>query len=229
MTGEGHIRADLHNHTHFSPDSILSPERLVERCLTRKIGCIAVTDHNTIRGGIDVSRIVEARHLEALTVIVGEEVRSAEGEILGLFLTGDIPQGLTGKETIDRIKSQGGVVGVPHPFDHMRSALDYQRMVALMGHIDFIETFNARIVFKSHNDDARRFAENNGLAKSAASDAHSPREIGRAYVEMAPFDGPTGFLDSLREGRTAGRISSPLIHMVSRFAVIRRRLGWRPE
>jgi predicted metal-dependent phosphoesterase TrpH len=229
MTGEGPIRADLHNHTHFSPDSILSPEQLVERCLARKIGCIAVTDHNTIRGGIDVSKIVEERQLEDLTVIVGEEVRTAEGEILGLFLTEGIPRGLTGKETIERIKSQGGVVGVPHPFDRMRSALDYQRMVALIDRIDFIETFNARIVFKSHNDDARRFAEDNGLAMSAASDAHSPREIGRAYVEMAPFDGPPGFLDSLREGRTAGRISSPLIHMVSRFAVIRRRLGWRPE
>jgi predicted metal-dependent phosphoesterase TrpH len=229
MTGDRPIRADLHNHTHFSPDSILSPEQLVERCLARKIDCIAVTDHNTIRGGIEVSKIVEARQLEDLTVIVGEEVRSAEGEILGLFLTEDIPRGLSGEETIDRIKSQGGIVGVPHPFDRMRSALDYQRMVALMEQIDFIETFNARIVFKSHNDKARRFATENGLAMSAASDAHSPREIGRAYVEMRPFDGPADFLAALRDGRTAGRISSPLIHMVSRFAVIRRSLGWRPK
>ena len=228
MTGERPIRADLHNHTHFSPDSILSPEQLVERCLTRKIDCIAITDHNTIRGGIEVSKIVEARGLEDLTIIVGEEVRSSDGEILGLFLTEDIPRGLSGEETIDRIKSQGGVVGVPHPFDPMRSALDYQRMVALMERIDFIETFNARIVFKSHNDKARRFAADNGLAMSAASDAHSPREIGRAYVEMRTFDGPEDFLAALRDGRTAGRISNPLIHMVSRFAVIRRRLGWRP-
>lgn len=229
MIGDRPIRADLHNHTHFSPDSILSPEQLVERCLARKIDCIAVTDHNTIRGGIEVRKIVEARGLETPTVIVGEEVRSAEGEILGLFLTGDIPRGLSGEETIHRIKSQGGVVGVPHPFDRLRSALDYQRMVALIERIDFIETLNARIVFKAHNDKARRFAAENGMITSAASDAHSPREIGRAYVEMPSFEGPTEFVAALRDGRTAGRISNPLIHMVSRFAIIRRRLGWRPK
>jgi len=229
MTGEHTIRADLHNHTHFSPDSILSPEQLVERCLARGINCIAVTDHNTVRGGLEVSRIVAEREILDLRVIVGEEVRSADGEILGLFLTSDVPRGLSGNETIERIKLQGGIVGVPHPFDHLRSALNYQRMVALVDQIDFIETLNARVVFKSHNRKAQGFAIDHGLAGSAASDAHSPWEIGRAYVDMQGFDGPGDFVDKLREGKAGGGVSTPLIHMVSRFAALRRRLGWRPE
>jgi predicted metal-dependent phosphoesterase TrpH len=229
MTGDSTVRADLHNHTHFSPDSILSPQELVRRCLKQGINCIAVTDHDTVQGGIEVERIVADRGITDLKVIVGEEVRSADGEILGLFLTEDIPPGLSGGETIDRIKSQGGVVGVPHPFDHLRSALDYRRMVALVDQIDFIETLNARVVFRSHNRKARDFAIDHGLAESGASDAHSPCEIGQAYTTMSGFDGAADFTSKLREGKTAGRVSTPLIHMVSRYAVLRRKLGWTPK
>lgn len=223
------LRCDLHNHTHFSPDSILSPEELVRRCQKREIGCVAVTDHNTVRGGVEVKRIVEERGIEGLRVIVGEEVRSAEGEILGLFLGEDVPRGLSAEETIERIRAQGGLVGVPHPFDWLRSALDYQRMKELADRIDFIESYNARIIFPHHNRKAGRFAAEHGLAVSAASDAHSPWEVGRAYVTVREFDGPQEFLAALRDGRIGGRLSSPLIHLTSRYAVLRRKLlGWRP-
>lgn len=222
------IRADLHNHTHFSPDSILSPEELVKRCRKKSINCVAVTDHNTVRGGIEVQRIVEQRRIEDLRVIVGEEIRSAEGEILGLFLNEDIPPGLSAEDTIQRIREQGGLVGVPHPFDWLRSALDNERMRDLADRIDFIESYNARIVFRHHNGKAGKFAADHGLAVSAASDAHSPWEVGRAYVRMRDFTDAEDFLEALREGRIRGRLSSPLIHLTSRFAVLRRRLGWRP-
>lgn len=222
------LRADLHNHTYYSPDSILSPRELVKRCLKRDINCIAVTDHNTVRGGLEVSRIVSERGIENLRVIVGEEVRSADGEILGLFLNEDLPRGLSAEETIERIRAQGGLVGVPHPFDWLRSALDYERMKALADRIDFIETYNARIVFSHHNRRAGRFAAEHGLAVSAGSDAHSPWEVGRAYMRIRQFDGAQDFLSALRDGRIAGRLSSPFIHLTSRFAVIRRKLGWRP-
>lgn len=200
----------------------------MKRCVKRGIGCIGVTDHDTVRGGLEVERIVRERGVE-LRVIVGEEVRSADGEILGLFLSEDVPRGLPAEETIERIRAQGGIVGVPHPFDNLRSALKYERMKALVGEIDFIESYNARIVFPSHNRKADRFADEHGLPVSAASDAHSPWEVGRAYIEMPEFEGPKEFLGSLAAGKTGGRISSPLIHLVSRYAVLRRKLGWRPE
>lgn len=224
MTLQSTLRADLHNHTHFSPDSILSPKELVRRCRERGVTCIAVTDHNTVRGGLAVSELSDD-----LTVIVGEEVRTADGEILGLFLEKDIPRDLSAAETIDRIRDQGGVVGVPHPFDQLRSALKYERMLELVDRIDFIEALNARIVFPSHNQQALEFARKHGKPVSAASDAHSPREIGRCYVEMPAFTGRDGFLASLAQGTLAGRLSSPLIHMVSRYAKLRHALGWDPQ
>mgnify|MGYP001562825069 CR=1 FL=1 len=223
MTAERTLRADLHNHTYFSPDSILSPRQAVDRCRRAGINCIAITDHNTVRGGLAVREIAD------FLVIVGEEVRSAEGEIIGLFLNEDIPKGRPAAETIERIRAQGGIVGVPHPFDRLRSALRHDLMEELAGQIDFIEVLNSRIVFRSHNKLAAEFARKHGLAASAGSDAHSAREVGRSYVEMRDFDGPADFLASLREGRLAGRLSSPLIHIVSRYATIRHRLGWDPQ
>jgi hypothetical protein len=101
-------------------------------------------------------------------------------------------------------------------------------MLPLIGEIDFIEALNSRVVFAVHNKQALEFARRHGKPVSAASDAHSPREIGRSYVEMPPFTGPADFLASLRQGRLAGRLSSPLIHMVSRYATLRHKLGWKP-
>ena len=161
-------------------------------------------------------------------VIVGEEVRTAEGEILGLFLTEDVPRDLLAGETIARIKDQGGLVGVPHPFDPARSALHAAALSQLAGQIDFIEGLNARIIFGTHNKQAQEFAREHDLPVSAASDAHSPGEVGRAFVQMPAFDGPGAFLESLRQGRLCGRLSSPLVHMISRYAVLRRWLGWTP-
>lgn len=222
------LRADLHNHTHFSPDSILAPEELVRRCVRRGITCVAVTDHNTVRGGLEAQRIVEEEGIEGLRVIVGEEVRSSEGEILGLFLSEDVPKGLSAEETIAAIRAQGGIVGVPHPFDSLRSALDYERLKALVRQIDFIESYNARIVFRHHNKRAGRFASMHNLPVSAASDAHSPWEVGRAYIDIPEFEGPKDFVKALDRGMIGGTVSSPLVHMVSRYAVLRRLFGWSP-
>lgn len=222
MSAQSALRADLHTHTHYSPDSIASPRQFVEACRRRRINCLAVTDHNTIRGALAVRELADFR------VIVGEEVRTAEGEIIGLFLTEEVAKGLSAEETVERIRAQGGLVGVPHPYDRMRRALRPEARERLMEHVDFVETLNARIVFPGDNDAARRFAQKNGVALSAGSDAHSPWEIGRAYVEMREFEGPPDFLAALREGRLAGRLSSPLVHLISRYAVLRRRLGWRP-
>lgn len=223
MSDQPIIRADLHNHTHFSPDSILSPKDVVRRAREAGLGCVAVTDHNTIRGGLEVREIADG-----FQVIVGEEVKTAEGEILGLFLNADIPKGLSAQETVARIKEQGGVVGLPHPFDSLRSALHEEPRDALIAQIDFVEALNSRIVFGVHNKRALEFARKHSLPASAASDAHSPRELGRSYVEMSPFSNPDEFLTSLGAGKLSGRLSSPLIHLISRYSVMRRKLGWSP-
>jgi predicted metal-dependent phosphoesterase TrpH len=224
MSGPALIRADLHNHTHFSPDSILSPPDLIRRAKEAGLAAIAVTDHNTVRGGL------EARELsDGIQILVGEEVRTTEGEVLGLFLETDIPRDLPAAETISRIRDQGGVVGIPHPFDNLRSSLDHAVLGALIEEIDFVEGLNARIVFANDNKKAVELARRHDLPTSAASDAHSAREVGRCYVEMPEFGGAEEFIQSLRHGNLTGRLSSPLIHLVSRYAKMRNLLGLGPE
>ena len=220
------IRVDCHNHTYYSPDSILSPRTMLARAKARGLNVIAVTDHYTVRGGL-VAREIAAKRYPELRVIVGEEVLTTKGDLLGLFLSEDIPTGLAPGEAIDRIHSQGGIAGAPHPFDTHRSALG-NVLPSIAGKLDFIEGLNARMVESKHNDMAQEFAKAHNLPMSAASDAHSPREIARCYVEMPDFETPAQFLESLRSGTLRGRLSSPMIHLISRYAKLRRALGWRP-
>ena len=170
------LRGDFHMHTHFSHDCLTTPEALVERCLRVGLNCIAVTDHNSLEGGR------AAQQIAPFTVIVGAEIKSTAGEITGLFLREDVPAGLDPVETARRIKEQGALVSVPHPFTGMgRSALDRATATDLLPYIDIVEGFNARTMRASDNADARRFAVEHGLPVTAVSDAHTARELGRTY------------------------------------------------
>ena len=189
------MRADFHMHTHFSKDCTTSPERLVARCLKVGLGCIAVTDHNTIRGGVEVAKIAPFK------VIVASEIKTTHGEITGLFLTEEVPRGLSPMETVDRIKKQGGLVSIPHPFDKVRSSvLSEDAMKKVLPHADIIEAFNARNVFRGADERARDVAATHNLVVTAVSDAHHALELGRTYTEMPEFDGsPMGFIAALKD------------------------------
>lgn len=216
------LKADLHLHTCASPDSLITPDMLVERAVALGINCLAVTEHNTTEGAIAVQRIAPFK------VIAAEEVKTAEGEIIGLFLNETIPAGLSAEETVERIKGQGGLVCLPHPFDRLRrEPLRPAARERIRSSIDVVEVLNARVTFKSDNERARRFAEELGAAMSAGSDAHTLNEVGRAYVEMPDFESPAQFLESLRSGTVIGSASSPLVHFFSTWAKLRRRLRRR--
>jgi len=214
------LKADLHIHTHYSRDSIISPEQCVSRCLRLGINCLAVTEHNNIEGALAVQRIASFK------VIIAEEVKTTDGELTGLFLKEAIPPDLTPEETIERVKAQGGLVSLPHPFDRVRrEPLRAQARERVLSHLDVIEVFNSRTTFRRDNEKARRLAEELGLPMGAGSDAHSPWELGTTYVEMPDFEGPQEFLEALRQGRIVGRPASPLVHVVSTLAKLRWRLG----
>ncbi|MDP6419728.1 MAG: PHP domain-containing protein [SAR202 cluster bacterium] len=215
---------DLHMHSHFSPDSMMSPERLVRRCEQVGLNCIAVTDHNTTAGAL------RARELAQFHVIIGEEVRSSEGEITGLFLDESIPAGLTPVETARRIKDQGGLVSVPHPFDRFRrSVITTRGLEEVWPHADIIEVFNARNNLDADNRKAREFAAAHDLIGSAVTDAHTVVELGRTYIEMPEFDGtPGGFKDALSQGALHTRKMTPLIHVATRFTVLYKKLFGAP-
>ncbi len=189
------IDVDLHMHTDHSYDCATPVEVLLAEARGRGLGAIAITDHNEISGAL------EAREkADGLTVIVGEEVKTAEqGEVIGLFIEEKIPRGMTLQETIAEIKRQGGLVYVPHPFDRMHSVPDYEHLLTVIDDVDAIEVFNPRIAIAEFNEEAVRFAAKYRIPAGAGSDAHVPQGLGSVRIRMRDFDGPEEFLQSLRD------------------------------
>jgi hypothetical protein len=174
---------------------------------------LAITDHNTIAGALALSK------LSPLPILVGEEIRTSRGEIIGLLLREEIPPDLTPARTVRLVHEQGGVVYVPHPLDRMRrSVLDIGALMEIISEVDLIEVLNARVTFSLDNRNAEELARSHGLLRGAGSDAHQGFEIGQAYVEMPAFMDAPSFLRSLSQGQVHGRASSPLVHVGSTYA-----------
>ena len=169
--------ADFHIHTRFSRDSILSEEKFIRVALERGLTHVAITNHNNVEGAVAVrDRARELGVDDQLHVILGEEVSTADGEVVGLFLERTIPRGLSADETADEIHAQGGLVSIPHPFDPFRAS--HIREVPLTrladaGKIDAMEVFNSRVTLQRHNLQAAEFAARYGIPGIAASDSHS--------------------------------------------------------
>ena len=201
---DGYVRVDMHSHTMFSGDSTTTLDEIVESVVEAGIDVLCVTDHNAIEGAVRLQRELEGDGI--CRVIVGEEVRTHTGEIIGLFLTERISFGDNAIDTAAQIRKQGGVMYVPHPFDPMRRNLTEASLIELsdLGLVDAIEAHNSKTSLQSLNKRAREFGESRGLALGAGSDAHVPHALGSAYVEMPDFDGPTEFLAKLRDGHLVG-------------------------
>lgn len=197
---EGWVRVDMHAHTMWSGDSTTTPEELVEGVAASGIDVLCITDHNALRGAQELEDSL------GCTVVAGEEVKTHVGEIIGLFLIERIPGGLQPVEVCERIRAQGGVVYIPHPFDPMRNALAEPVLEDLVerGLVDAIEAYNGKTSLTHLNDRAAAFARERGLAAGAGSDAHVAEALGAAYVEVPAFDGPAAFLDALRRGVVVG-------------------------
>lgn len=205
------LKADFHIHSRFSPDSSNSLEQIIQRCQETGISCIAIADHGTTEGAFKLQCMAPP-----IKVIVAEEILTTEGEIMGLFLKETIPSGSSAEETIARIKAQGGLVNVPHPFDIFRSsALNNKKLFEIAGQMDMVEVFNARYLLPQTSHRAIEFAMKHNLPQCAGSDAHSHYEIGRTYVEMPDFQGKDDFLAALKQGKINGHKANPLVHVNS--------------
>jgi len=210
------LRADLHIHTEYSRDCSTPLEQIISRCQEVGINCIAIADHGTAEGALKMQDIAP------FPVIVAEEILTPHGEIMGMFLKETIPSGLSVEQTVLRIRAQGGLICIPHPYDGLRqSALRNSIVEELAGQIDVIEVFNARGIFPWASAKARLLAEKYGIAKSAGSDAHTLQEIGNAYVEMPEFNGKDDFLKALAAGTIFGHRASPVVHFSSTWAKLR--------
>jgi predicted metal-dependent phosphoesterase TrpH len=208
------MRIDLHCHTEVSPDSSSPLDEIPERCIEKGITVQAITDHNLIWGAQKLQEIVESRVNLPLKIIVGEEISTSEGELIGLFLKEKIEPGLTPEETVVEIKKQGGLVLLPHGFDPLkRWHLRMEARNKITPSIDIVETFNSRISRPRWNRAAVKWAELNNVPMSAGSDAHTIADIGNAWVEVParPVHSPDELLATLKDGVPMGIWTHPVI------------------
>jgi len=172
---------DLHCHTSASFDSLASPESVVKAAATRGLTHLAITDHDKIEGALRARDAAPAD----LTIIIGEEIKTADGDLIALFVEDAVAPGQPARDTIDAVRAQGGLVGIPHPFDRFRrSMLKDPRLEAMAPLVDWVEAHNARVVGGTGNEQAAAFALEMGLPGIAVSDAHSVVEVGVAYTVL---------------------------------------------
>jgi len=200
------ILADLHMHTSWSSDCQTPVLDLLDHAEEQGLGAIAITDHNVFGGALEALAATTS-----LTVIPGEEVKTSDqGEVIGLFLSEEIPRGLPFAETLSAIHGQGGIVYLPHPFDRMHSIPDAATLRRHLDEIDVFEVYNARLLFEAYNEEALRFARKYNLTMGAGSDAHVLQGVGTGALRMREFHDRDEFLASLRSAQVLRRPKSLL-------------------
>ncbi len=200
MRRDGWVRVDCHLHTALSGDAVTTIDQLAARVEQERLDVVFITDHN-----VTAAAVAAAERGIGARVIVGEEIRTRDGDVIGLFLTERIPYVLPLAEVTSLIRGQGGLIYLPHPFDPGRSSLGGAAgQLCADGRADVIEVFNAKIEDQGLNERAAALASRYGLPGAAGSDAHDPEGIGAAYAELPDFDGPAEFLAALAQAEITG-------------------------
>ncbi len=181
-------------HSCWSPDSSTTLAQLA--ATARQVGLhrIALTDHNTAEGAL------ELKTREPELTIVGEEVKTSEGEIIGLFLTHSLAKGGTPEDVCDEIHAMGGLTYACHPLDRRRASFTSERLLQLRDRLDIIETYNPW-ADPAANRAAAALCRELGLIAATGSDSHSPLELGHSWMEIERFAEPASFLASLSRAR----------------------------
>jgi predicted metal-dependent phosphoesterase TrpH len=184
---------DLHTHSIASPDGSLGLEDYQSILEQGRLQYVAITDHNTI----EMAQYVQSQLGEA--IIVGEEITTNEGEIIGLYLTRPIAPTATAQDAVRAIKAQGGLVYVPHPFETVRKGISPQTLQKIARDIDIIEVHNGRAIFQNFSKDALGWGKTHNVPGAASSDAHGRAGWGRtcSIIEQVPtrdnLSGQLGF------------------------------------
>ncbi|VVB58579.1 PHP-associated [Candidatus Anstonella stagnisolia] len=219
------MKIDFHAHTHFSKDCLSDVRKVLQRAVEEGMGGIAITDHETVEGAL-LAREIAGQDGMPLLVIVGEEIRTPHGEIMGLFLKRTIGACSVSRALLE-IRKQGGIASIPHPFDSMRGSALHPKWLSKkeVGQLHAIEVFNARAALPSMNQSALEFAAGHNLAQLGGSDAHTLGEIGAAYTIVNAKD-EKGVRDAIfkRKTKVEGALSSPLVHLHSRYASLRKKM-----
>lgn len=214
------LSSELHCHSNYSKDCNLSIDTIIHLCTEHSIGVIALTDHNEIAGAVELQQ----KAPKNLQVILGEEIATAQGDLIGLFLKEYIAPRQDIAKTIDQIHSQGGLALLPHPFDRLRrEAVGKMVTRAVAERIDFIEIFNARCVFSGDNTHAKQFAKEHNIPAFVGSDAHLPREYGNALNLIESFTDAISFKKSLASATFTTKAAGIGVHINTKLVKLSKR------
>ncbi len=207
------LKIDLHVHSCYSPCSNLALRTIEKAAQRRGLDVVAITDHNTIAGALELA----ARRTQ-LRIIVAEEIKTQEGEIIGYFLTERIPPALSVRDTIGEIRRQGGLVSIPHPFDiFRRSRLGRAVIEDIISEVDMIEVFNARDIWQKADTASVEAWKNKGVVPVVGSDAHQRWEIGKACMMIEDFTNPREFLARVRVAQRVCKKSPLWVHLITKI------------
>lgn len=211
---------ELHSHTIYSKDCLIRLDQIQDICRERQIDKIAITDHNTAQGALELARMFP------MLIIPGEEIMTTRGELLAWYIKEEVPPHLTPAETIRILKEQGAVIGVAHPFDrYRRGAWEEQELLEIVDEVDAIEVFNSRCLNAEDNHKSLEFARQHQKLMTCGSDAHVRREYGRAVIKCHPFaNNAAGLRQALQDTEREETLSGVFVHFGSTYAKWAKRL-----
>ena len=211
------FKIDLHTHSNASPDGGLTQAQYDKAFSSGLLDCCAVTDHNRIDNAVALQRAMGPSR-----IIVGEEIMTTAGEIIGLFLEKPVLAGQTPCETAQAIKDQGGIVYIPHPFETVRHGLPQQALDDIADLVDVIEAHNGRAWLQNHGALAAAWAKLHGKLRAASSDAHGFRGLGSGLTVLADIPSRQNFKKLMAKGHMLTRpphlrsLLYPKLHRLSR-------------
>ncbi|MBP7227933.1 MAG: PHP domain-containing protein [Longilinea sp.] len=209
---------EFHCHTRWSKDSLNDPAALLRTLQQRQLDRLFITDHNSIAGA-KVAQALDPQH-----ILIGEEIRTQQGELLALFVREEVPARLPAQQTIQLLRQQGAFISVSHPFDRQRG-WQLPDLLDILPQIDAIETFNARCLSNRPNQQAADFAAAHNLPGTVGSDAHTLAEVGRATLHLPPFNDAESLRQSIRHATAQVRLSGWEVHLASTLARLYKRLA----
>jgi predicted metal-dependent phosphoesterase TrpH len=189
------IRIDLHTHSEASIDGGISPEEYADILKNEKVDVIAITDHNRI----DFAKGMKKAFGEEY-VIVGEEISTTDGDIIGLYLNNKIEPGQNVEETINEIHAQGGIVYIPHPFEKVRKGISRDVLSKILNKVDIIEAHNGRALSKKNTVELETIGVKNNIAFCGSSDAHGIKGVGKTYSTIALRPTKENLVELLKNG-----------------------------
>lgn len=210
------VNVDLHCHTVASPDGGLTEANIRRMFDAGTLDVIAVTDHNVIYEAVRLQKIFGDQ------IIVGEEIMTTDGEIIGLYLQEVIRPGLTPQQTVEEIKKQNGIVYVPHPFEKARSGISLNSLNSIAEKVDIVEVINGRSFSKKAQKQAVEWAQANNVAPFASSDAHGRIGWGRVYTELNAQPSHANLVGLAKNGRLRGKKNGYVSYLYPKYNKIRR-------